>query len=121
MHIRDILLNIYVSNCSCYRFIWVLLPNVCSIIGLYVSFILLIGNVIRNALTGGFPMIMFTELPNVDRLLILCLDIYLVREALQLSLEEDLYAELMFLYRSPETLIKVTRRPKVKQDWPWPS
>ena len=42
-------------------------------------------------------------------LLQLCLDIYLVREIGKLDLEEDLFAKLIFLYRSPETLIKWTR------------
>jgi hypothetical protein len=42
-------------------------------------------------------------------LLQLCLDIYMVRESGELDLEEDLFAKLLFLYRSPETLIKWTR------------
>jgi hypothetical protein len=42
-------------------------------------------------------------------LLQLCLDIYLVRESGELDLEEYLFAKLIFLYRSPETLIKWTR------------
>jgi len=58
---------------------------------------------------------MFVELPNPDLLLKLCLDIYMVRECGELRLEEDLFSQLIFLYRSPETLIKVTRR-KVKAD-----
>ena len=42
-------------------------------------------------------------------LLQLCLDIYLVRESGELDLVEDLFAKLIFLYRSPETLIKWTQ------------
>lgn len=38
-----------------------------------------------------------------------------VREALELSLEEDLFAKLVFLYRSPETMIKWSR-PKEDDD-----
>jgi len=54
--------------------------------------------------------IMFVELPNPDFLLKLCLDIYLVRECGELMVEEDLFCQLLFLYRSPETLIKVTKQ-----------
>nr|CAD7452211.1 unnamed protein product [Timema tahoe] len=35
-----------------------------------------------------------------------------VRESGELALEEDLYAKLVFLYRSPETIIKLTRMPE---------
>lgn len=48
-------------------------------------------------------------LPDVDNILDLCHNIYLVRESQEFSMEEDLVAKLMFLYRSPETLIKFTK------------
>ena len=54
--------------------------------------------------------VIYTQMPNVDKVLQLCLDIYLVRESKEFSLEEDLYAKLLFLYRSPETLIKWTKQ-----------
>lgn len=59
---------------------------------------------------------MYTELPYVDRILQLCLDIYLVRESLEFSLEEDLFAKLIFLYRSPETMIRWTRPAEEQSD-----
>jgi len=57
--------------------------------------------------------IMFNELPNVERLWNLLRDIYLVREHDILSTEEQLFAKLIFLYRSPETLIRFTK-PKIE-------
>ena len=72
--------------------------------------------------------IIFNELPNVERLWRLLRDIYLVREhsmpkhrssfrhqtdihpsSVSLRTEEQLFAKLLFLYRSPETLIRFTK------------
>ena len=64
---------------------------------------------------------MFTELPNVDRVWELFNDLHLVREMdtmaekERFTLEEDLVAQITFLFRSPEALIKYTRHPKKKQ------
>lgn len=99
-----------------------------SIIGLYTTFVLLASRFMKSFIGGQNRKIMFEDLPYVDRVLQLCLDIYLVsityreiyekilkhipfqvREALEFALEEDLFAKLLFLYRSPETLIKWTR------------
>ena len=79
------------------------------------SFILLIGRFLRMGTTGQHHTIIFRELPMVDNILQLCLDIYLVREMKEFHLEEDLYAKLIFLYRSPETMVKWTR-PKAKTE-----
>ncbi|XP_013388062.1 piezo-type mechanosensitive ion channel component 2 isoform X1 [Lingula anatina] len=83
-----------------------------GIIGLYLSFILVIGRIFRYSTTGLLSWIMFRELPYVDRILSLCLNIYLVREMKDFKLEEELLAKLLFVYRSSETMIKWTRRPK---------
>ncbi|XP_065315038.1 piezo-type mechanosensitive ion channel component 2-like isoform X2 [Gordionus sp. m RMFG-2023] len=81
-----------------------------GIIGLYVSLVLVIGRLVRSFVSGLYGRIMFDELPDVDRVLQLCLDIYLVRESGEFQLEEELFAKLIFLYRSPETLIKWTKQ-----------
>ena len=52
---------------------------------------------------------MFNELPSVERLWHLLRDLYLVREHNHLCMEEQLFAKLLFLYRSPETLIRFTK------------
>ena len=84
------------------------------IIGLYVGFVWLIGKFVRLFFTSISFRIMFDEMPNVNRILKLCLEIYMVRESKELKLEEDLIAKLLFLYRSPETLIKWTKYKRLK-------
>ncbi|XP_053305156.1 piezo-type mechanosensitive ion channel component 1 [Spea bombifrons] len=79
-----------------------------GIMGLYVSIVLVIGKFVRGFFSEISHSIMFEELPCVDRILKLCQDIYVVRERGELELEEELYAKLIFLYRSPETMIKWT-------------
>ncbi|KAM6223829.1 piezo-type mechanosensitive ion channel component 1 [Rhynchocyon petersi] len=80
-----------------------------GIIGLYLSIVMVIGKFVRGFFSEISHSIMFEELPCVDRILKLCQDIFLVRETRELALEEELYAKLIFLYRSPETMIKWTR------------
>ncbi|XP_032925871.1 piezo-type mechanosensitive ion channel component 1 [Catharus ustulatus] len=80
-----------------------------GIMGLYVSIVLVIGKFVRGFFSEISHSIMFEELPCVDGILKLCQDIFLVRETGELELEEELYAKLIFLYRSPETMIKWTR------------
>ncbi|XP_013921090.1 PREDICTED: piezo-type mechanosensitive ion channel component 1-like, partial [Thamnophis sirtalis] len=80
-----------------------------GIMGLYVSIVLVIGKFVRGFFSEISHSIMFEELPCVDRILTLCSHIFLVRETGELELEEELYAKLIFLYRSPETMIKWTR------------
>ncbi|KAG7272223.1 hypothetical protein CRUP_035750 [Coryphaenoides rupestris] len=80
-----------------------------GIMGLYTTVVLVIGKFVREFFSGISHTIMFEELPNVDRILKLCTDIFLVRETGELDLEEDMYSKLIFLYRSPETMIKWTR------------
>ncbi|KAJ8247331.1 hypothetical protein GJAV_G00245080 [Gymnothorax javanicus] len=80
-----------------------------GIMGLYVSVVLVIGKFVRGFFSEVSHSIMFEELPTVDRILKLCTDIFLVRETGELELEEELFSKLIFLYRSPETMIKWTR------------
>ncbi|XP_078033569.1 piezo type mechanosensitive ion channel component isoform X1 [Augochlora pura] len=83
-----------------------------GILGLYTTAVIVISQMMRKIVSDMAPKIMFDDLPYVDRILRLCLDIYLVRESGELCLEEDLFAKLIFLYRSPETLIRWTRPPE---------
>nr|XP_061802951.1 piezo-type mechanosensitive ion channel component 2-like [Nerophis lumbriciformis] len=80
-----------------------------GIVGLYMSVVLVIGKFVREFFNGISRSIMFEELPFVDRVLKLCTDIFVVRETGEMELEETLFEKLIFLYRSPETMIKMTR------------
>ncbi|KAI5750716.1 hypothetical protein M8J77_000700 [Diaphorina citri] len=75
----------------------------------YVVFLSL--RVMRKILTKNVELIICEELPYVNRVWELCNHIYMAREMKDLILEEDLYARLLFLFRSPETLITMTRPP----------
>jgi len=81
-----------------------------GIIGLYVSVVLVIGRFFRTLYLGLAETIMFRELPSVDRISQLCSDILLVRELGEFELEEDLYAKLVYLYRSPKTMLRWTKK-----------
>ncbi|XP_063529378.1 piezo-type mechanosensitive ion channel component isoform X2 [Cydia strobilella] len=115
---KDELLNVPMNSCDMlvmFTFNDKLFPETLNfisgggIIGLYTTFVFLASRLLRGFFSGIYTKIMFDDLPNADRVLQLCLDIYLVREALELALEEDLFAKLVFLYRSPETMIKWSR------------
>ena len=88
-----------------------------SIISLYTSVVLVVGRLIRVNLFMKFHEIMFKEFPGVDYICELIDKIYLAREVKELEIEEVLYAKLLFLYRSPETMISITRlKMKEKQE-----
>ncbi|MFH4973580.1 hypothetical protein AB6A40_000289 [Gnathostoma spinigerum] len=86
-----------------------------GIVAMYIAVVLLVGKLIRGIVTNQPLDVIISEIPNPDFLLKICLDIYLVREAKDFVLEQDLFAKLIFLFRSPATLIKWTRY-KVKSE-----
>lgn len=49
-----------------------------SIIGVYSTLIFVVAKLFRQMLSGSYYHIMLTELPNVNKILELCRDIYLV-------------------------------------------
>lgn len=63
----------------------------------------------RQTLFSDIQLIMYHEWPFADRVQRLCEEVYLVRELGELQLEEELVARLLFLHRSPESLIRITR------------
>ncbi|XP_063239606.1 piezo-type mechanosensitive ion channel component-like [Bacillus rossius redtenbacheri] len=83
-----------------------------GVITLYVTFVYVVAMVVRTKFISTVDAVMFEELPYVDRIMQLCVSMYLAREFENLALEEYLYAQLVFLLRSPETLIRYTRPPE---------
>lgn len=49
------------------------------------------------------------DMPNIRRIYEIINDIYVVRELNEYRLEEDLFAKLLFIMRSRELAIKLTR------------
>lgn len=77
---------------------------------MYLAVVFVVAQVLRNVVLSSPLDVIITELPNPDHILQICLDIYLVREARDFVLEEDLFAKLIFLFRSTATMIKWSRR-----------
>lgn len=78
-----------------------------GIIGLYTTFVVFFARLIRTEPSGK---VIYTEIPKVDRVYGLIMDIYMMRECGEFELEEKLFAKLLFLYRSPEMLIEWSQR-----------
>lgn len=78
-----------------------------GIIGLYTTFVVFFARLIRTEPSGK---VIYSEIPNVDRVYGMLMDIYMARECGEFELEERLFAKLLFLYRSPELLIEFSRR-----------
>jgi len=71
--------------------------------------VLVIGSALRSYITGLPSKIIYDEIPNPDKLLELCDDIFYVREAEKHKIEEILTARLFFIFRSTVTLIEETK------------
>merc|ERR1711916_52107 len=87
-----------------------------GVIGLYLTIVLAVGKFLRVYVESSSARIIYEELkPNVDGLLSLVVDLQLSRQSSppDLVIEEELYNELVQLYRSPEALIEAT---KLKRD-----
>lgn len=88
-----------------------------SMVAMYVAVILVIGKLIRDFVRTPLANTMIEDLPNAENVLRLIQDIYVVREKRQFYLESRLYGKLLFLVRSPETMIRWSRyRVKEKED-----
>lgn len=111
------------KHITMYLFCDRIFPNAISslaaggIVGLYLTMVYFFSKDLReDEFSGVSTEIIYDDMPSVDRVLQLCLDIYLVREFHEFDLEEDLFAKLIFLYRSPETIIKWTQPKRTREE-----
>ncbi|VDN07666.1 unnamed protein product [Thelazia callipaeda] len=88
-----------------------------GMVAMYVAVILVVGRFVREIVRTPVHNAMIENIPNCENLLRLFHDIYVVREKRLFYLESRLYGKLVFLMRSPETLIRWSRyRVKVKDE-----
>ena len=77
-----------------------------GIIGLYVTFVLVVHRILRASFLGIVQNISQEDFPSTDRLWTLCQDLLAARHGEQLELEEQLYRSLIHIFRSTELLIE---------------
>jgi hypothetical protein len=82
-----------------------------SIVTIYTTFVLTAGRVIRLVLTGSAQRVVLEDMKYPDALISLVEDIKLARAEGELALEEDLFEELISIYRSPELIKQWTVPP----------
>ncbi|CAD5219198.1 unnamed protein product [Bursaphelenchus okinawaensis] len=86
-----------------------------SVIPMYFAVVYVAFKFIRAFIFSEPLQVIIKEMPNPDPLLKIFFDLYLVREAQDFLLEEELFAKMIFLFRSPGTLIKWSRF-KIKKE-----
>ena len=79
-----------------------------SIITFYVSIVLVIGKLFRNVCIIPANRIFIWEIPNSEKLLLLCECVYIYRMRSQLDQEEQLYFTFADIMRSPEMIKAIT-------------
>jgi hypothetical protein len=85
-----------------------------DVIGFYISFILVIGNLLRNLISGEETRIILTEMPEPEPLITLCEGITITRYKQDFKKEEYFYYVLIDLMRSTE-IIKIITKSSLKR------
>ncbi|UPQ97876.1 Piezo non-specific cation channel protein [Chloropicon primus] len=82
-----------------------------GLIGLYVSFVLVIGRLIHTSFSSGLRQrIWVDELPTTGKLKSILDDLDAARAERELAVEEELYWGLVRIYRSPAVLFELTKK-----------
>ncbi len=80
-----------------------------DVLTFYISFILVVGSLVRRAISGEAERLTFTEMPEPMKILNLCEGIKINRYRCEFEREEQLYYVLIDLMRSPEILKIITK------------
>jgi len=88
---------------------WAETLAISGIVGLYTVFVLGVGRFLRLSITGLSHLPIYEDMPDVDALLRLCEEVLLARQDGVLELEEELFRELIELYRDPQRMKQLTR------------
>ena len=79
-----------------------------SVVGLYATIVIAIGRFIRLIFDRISQRVIYEEMPNTEQLFEICEGIFIAQLEGDLVKEKRLYDLLIRMYRSPETLIKIT-------------
>ena len=80
-----------------------------SVVTFYITFILLVGNYVRNFFAGEPKKVFLTEMPECYDIIDLCEGIKIARYSYDFEQEENLYYILIELMRSPDYLKLLTK------------
>ena len=79
-----------------------------SIIGIYVTIVYTIARFMRLYFDKISTRVIYEEMPEPSDLIELCEGVYIYRNQGKLEKENMLYDLLIRIYRSPETIMKIT-------------
>jgi len=80
-----------------------------GIIGLYATYVVMVFGIVRDMLSGSPSDIPYEHMNDVDDLLTLCEDLLLARQLKDLVLEEQIFCELIEIFRSTDKIIDATK------------
>lgn len=86
-----------------------------SVVGLYATIVVAIGRFIRLIFDRISQRVIYEEMNDIEQILDICEGIFIAQLEGDLVREKKLYDLLIRMYRSPETLIKITGT-KLKHD-----
>lgn len=84
-----------------------------SVIGMYILIIVTVGGMVRGMFTGLVPQIVYTRVQDMECIVAFCKGIYFARYKKDPAKEELLFRRLIYIYRSPEIMLNLTKRPRL--------